>query len=92
MANREIRSLLFILCFVVGLLFFASPHNVQAQTQVMGCCQFEGDEGGCWFPANPDACANLHGKYFEDAKCNADVTQCIENKKDDSGSSNADKE
>jgi len=91
-ANTNIFSLFLILFFVIGLLLFASPNNSQAQVQVMGCCQFEGDEAGCWYPADPDACANLDGKYIEDAKCNAEVTQCIENKKDGSDSSDTGKE
>lgn len=79
-------SLLLTGFFLITFTIFASPNNVQAQHEVMGCCQFEGDEGGCWYPADPGPCANLEGKYFEDAKCNAEVTKCVENKKEDSGS------
>jgi len=92
MARLKIRSIFFVLFFAVGFLFSALPNNAQAQVQIMGCCQFEGDEGGCWYPADKDACANLEGTYVEDAKCNAEITKCVENKKDDSGSSDADKE
>lgn len=90
MAKIKIGSILFVSFLLFGLLFLALPINTQAQVQIMGCCQFEGDESGCWYPADKDACANLEGTYFEDAKCNAEITKCVENKKDDSGPTDKD--
>jgi len=87
MKIRKYITILFVGIILLGIIFFASPYYVQAQHEVMGCCQFEGDEAGCWYPADPGPCANLEGKFFEDAKCNAEVTKCIDNKEDDSGSS-----
>ena len=87
MKIRKYITILFVGIILLGIIFFASPSYVQAQHEVMGCCQFEGDEAGCWYPADPGPCANLEGKFFEDAKCNAEVTKCIDNKEDDSGSS-----
>ena len=87
---RKINLPLIAALFLFFFVPISVPNNALAQVQVMGCCQFEGEEGGCWFPADPDACANLDGEYFEDAKCNAEITKCIENKKDDSGSTDKD--
>ena len=87
MKIRKCMRILFVGIIFLSFIFFASPYNVNAQHEVMGCCQFEGDEAGCWYPADPGPCANLEGKYFEDAKCNAEVTKCVENKKDDTSSS-----
>ena len=91
MANTKILSLFLILFFTIGLLLFASPNNSQAQHQVMGCCQFEGDEPGCWYPADPGPCANLEGKYLEGEKCDADTGYCSGYNKDGSESSDSGK-
>ena len=90
MSIRKSYSILFAFLFLLSCMLIFVPNNAQSQVQVMGCCQFEGDEGGCWYPADKDACANLEGTYFENAKCNAEVTKCVENKKDDSGSADKD--
>ena len=87
MATINKLSILLAGFLVFGLLSLGSPSMVQAQVQVMGCCQFEGGGGGCWYPADKDACANMDGKYIEDAKCNVEITKCVENKKDDSSES-----
>lgn len=87
MKIRKYILITFTGLILFGFIYLVLPSETQAQHEVMGCCQFEGDKGGCWYPADPGPCANLEGKYFEDAKCNAEVTKCIENKEDDSGSS-----
>ncbi len=82
-------SVLFTVLFLISFLLLAFPYNVQAQQEVMGCCQFEGDEPGCWYPADPGPCANLEGKYIEDEKCDADTGYCSGYKKDGSESSDS---
>ncbi len=79
-------SVLFAVLFLFSFLLLAYPHNVRAQQEVMGCCQFEGDEPGCWYPADPAPCANLEGKYLEGEKCDADTGYCSGYKKDGSES------
>jgi len=91
MKTEKCASILFAVLFFMSLLFVAFPHNVQAQTQVMGCCQFEGDEPGCWYPADPGSCANLEGKYLEGEKCDTDMRYCSGYKKDLSDASEPDK-
>lgn len=87
----KIKFILLAVLFLTGFNYSVMPQNAHAQQQVMGCCQFEGDEPGCWYPADPASCANLEGKYLEGEKCDADMSYCTGYKKDTSGSSESDK-
>ena len=70
-----------------GLTMFGLTPDLQAQQQVSGCCQFEGDEPGCWYPSDADSCANMDGEYIEGSKnCDLNTGYCDGYKKSGDGS------
>ena len=60
----------------VGSLFVTPFSVAQEQKGVTGCCQFEGNEPGCWYPTEPGPCANLNGIFLEGEKCDAEARYC----------------
>ena len=83
--------------FLIGLIVLsflstALPALAQVQEDTFGCCQFEGDEPGCWYPAEPEPCANLDGKFLiGEKKCNMETGYCSGYKKDGESSSESNK-
>jgi len=77
-----------IYTFLIGLvvlsfLFTALPVQAQDMSGDMGCCQFEGDEPGCWFPTEAGPCEKLEGKFLKgDKSCSMDTGYCSGYKKD----------
>jgi len=77
---------------VLSFLSTALPALAQDMSGDMGCCQFEGDEPGCWYPSEPESCANLDGKFLKDSKnCSMETGYCSGYKKDGKGSSESNK-
>ena len=74
----------FLTCLIVlSFLFTAFPSQAQDMSDSMGCCQFEGEKPGCWYPSDPDSCANLEGKYLKESKnCSMETGYCEGFKKD----------
>lgn len=74
------KQIVFLSCLGIaslGISMFGLTSAINAQQQVSGCCQFEGDEPGCWYPSDSDSCANLNGVYIEDSKnCDLDTGYC----------------
>ncbi len=75
---------IFFICLVVfSFVFTAIPALAQDMSGNMGCCQFEGDEPGCWYPSDPDSCSNLDGNFLKDSKnCSMETGYCEGYKKD----------
>ena len=86
-----------IYTFLIGLivlsfLFTALPVQAQDMSGSMGCCQFEGDEPGCWYPTEAGPCENLDGKFLKDSKnCSMETGYCSGYKKDGESSSESNK-
>lgn len=95
--RRKMKLKKSIYIFIAGLivLSFLStvlPVLAQVQEDTSGCCQFEGDEPGCWYPSYPGPCANLEGKFLEgDKKCSMETGYCSSYKKDGESSSGSGK-
>ena len=85
--KKSIYTLLTCL-IVLSFAFTVLPVQAQDMSADMGCCQFEGDEPGCWFPTEVGPCENLEGKFFKgDKKCDMDTGYCSSYKKDGKSSS-----
>ena len=84
---------IFIICLVVfSFVFTAIPALAQDMSGNTGCCQFEGDEPGCWFPTEAGPCENLDGKFLKgDKNCNMDTGYCSSYKKDGESTSESKK-
>ena len=77
---------------VLSFMFTVLPALAQDMSGDMGCCQFEGDEPGCWYPSDPDSCANLDGKFLKDSKnCSMETGYCEGYKKDGDSSTESKK-
>lgn len=77
---------------VLSFAFTALPVHAQDMSGDMGCCQFEGDEPGCWFPTEVGPCENLDGKFLKgDKKCDMDTGYCSTYKKDGGNSTESKK-
>jgi len=66
----------FVSSVVFGSFVVVLPANAQDQKNLTGCCQFEGDEPGCWYPTEPGPCAKLDGIFLEGEKCDAEARYC----------------
>jgi len=73
--EKRVSAVLVVPLFIGSL--FVTPFAVaQEQMEGTGCCQFEGDEPGCWYPTESGPCANLNGIFLEGEKCDAEARYC----------------
>lgn len=56
-----------------------------------GCCQFEGNEPGCWYPTEAGPCANLQGIFLEGEKCGPEAKYCSGYEKKEMGAKDSGK-
>lgn len=84
---------IFLICLVVlSFISTAIPALAQDMSADMGCCQFEGEKPGCWFPTEAGPCENLEGKFLKgDTGCSMETGYCSSYKKDGEDSSESKK-
>ena len=82
MFKRIINTFLIGL-FLFSFIFIALPAIAQDMSANTGCCQFEGDEPGCWFPTEAGPCEKLEGIFLKgDKSCSMETGYCSSYKKD----------
>lgn len=74
----------FLICLIaLSFLSAANPALAQDMSGDTGCCQFEGEKPGCWYPTEAGPCENLEGKFLKgDTGCSMETGYCSSYKKD----------
>ena len=73
-----------LICLItLSFISTALPALAQDMSGDTGCCQFEGEEPGCWFPTEAGPCEKLEGKFLKgDKSCSMETGYCSTYKKD----------